>query len=108
VCATAGRHYLSIPRIRKTIDGLAMFRLNVLHWHITDSTSFPVKTDRHPELAAGAFAAGATYNTSELKDLVSYAKNRGVRIVPGMHRFSRETAATATVPSLVLLRLSVS
>ena len=34
----SGRHFLSIPRIKKTIDGLSMLRLNVLHWHITDST----------------------------------------------------------------------
>jgi len=81
----SGRHFLSIPRIKKTIDGLAMLRLNVLHWHITDSASFPVKTDRHPELATkgGAFAAAATYNNSELQDLVSFAKDRGVRIIPG-------------------------
>jgi hypothetical protein len=61
-----------------------MLRLNVLHWHLTDSGSFPVKTDGHPELATkgGAYAPSATYNTSELKSLVSYAKERGVRIIP--------------------------
>ena len=38
-----GRHFLSVSKIHHIINGMAMLKLNVLHWHITDSTAFPVK-----------------------------------------------------------------
>eukprot|EP00039_Didymoeca_costata_P008872 m.117984 g.117984 ORF g.117984 m.117984 type:complete len:562 (-) comp14267_c0_seq2:2181-3866(-) len=77
------RHYLPVSLIRHIIHGMSVFRLNVLHWHITDSTSFPVKSEKFPQLAEkGAFSETAIYNLTDLKNIVQYGKVRGVRIVP--------------------------
>ena len=55
---------------------------NVLHWHILDSSSFPVKSLKFPKLSAkGAYSSAATYSLDELRELVAFAKGRGVRIV---------------------------
>jgi len=67
---------------------------NVLHWHILDSSSFPVKSLKFPQLSAkGAYSPAATYSLDELRELVEFAKGRGVRIVveiemPGHGSFS--------------------
>eukprot|EP00040_Diaphanoeca_grandis_P007070 m.39610 g.39610 ORF g.39610 m.39610 type:complete len:671 (-) comp18249_c0_seq1:177-2189(-) len=78
-----GRHFLSLSLIRHAIDGLAALKMNVLHWHLLDSQSFPVASQAYPQLsAAGAFAAAATYTLDDLRSIVAYAKQRGVRVVP--------------------------
>lgn len=45
------RHYLPLPDIRRTLDGMAASKLNVLHWHATDTQSFPIVSPRVPQLA---------------------------------------------------------
>ena len=45
------RHYLPFSLILQTIDSMMYNKMNVLHWHITDEDSFPLKLDKHPELA---------------------------------------------------------
>ena len=58
-------------------------KLNILHWHITDTHSFPLHLENLPELAKyGAYSASKTYYKNEVQDLIQYAKIRGVRIIP--------------------------
>lgn len=45
------RHFLHLDTIKRTLDGMGHSKLNVLHWHATDSHSFPLKLPRIPELA---------------------------------------------------------
>ena len=78
-----GRHFLPLSLVRHAIDGLAATKMNVLHWHLLDSQSFPVASEAYPQLsAAGAFAAAATYTLDDLRGVVAYARQRGVRVVP--------------------------
>ena len=78
-----GRRYIPCETIKKIIDGLAMIKLNVLHWHISDSQSFPSSSQRFPGLAAqGAYHASAVYSMDAMRDIVQYARQRGVRVVP--------------------------
>lgn len=44
------RNFLSVEMIKKNIDGMALSKLNVLHWHITDSQSFPLESSRLPNM----------------------------------------------------------
>jgi len=57
--------------------------LNVFHWHITDTHSFPLELNSIPELAQyGAYSPEKRYSASDVKDLVEYARVRGVKVVP--------------------------
>jgi len=77
-----GRHYIKPARLYAILSAMAMLKLNVLHWHISDSTSFPVVSERFPALARAAFARSAIYTLADLRGVVAYAKARGIRIVP--------------------------
>lgn len=78
-----GRHFLPPELLRKLIDGLAATKMNVLHWHITDEESFPLRLRGFEDLAdMGAYARGAVYTEADVLALVEYAAERGVRIIP--------------------------
>ena len=79
----SARHFLPISAIKRTIDGMSYNKLNVLHWHLIDAQSFPIEVTGYPDLAdKGAYGMKYKYTHAEVIDLVSYAKARGIRIVP--------------------------
>lgn len=62
---------------------MAHSKLNVLHWHLTDDESFPLLTRRVPQLAIlGAYHPSAIYRPSDIRSIVQFATDRGIRIVP--------------------------
>ncbi|EFX61848.1 hypothetical protein DAPPUDRAFT_337961, partial [Daphnia pulex] len=77
------RNFVSVPVIKKIIDGMSYDKLNVFHWHLTDSQSFPFVSTREPRLALyGAYSSDQVYQPEDIKELVHYATVRGVKIVP--------------------------
>ena len=48
------RHFLPVPFIEQMVDLMSMNKLNVLHWHIVDSQSFPYVSDAYPNLRCGS------------------------------------------------------
>ena len=55
----------------------------MLHWHLVDAQAFPVRSDLYPELAEkGACDPLATHSKADLREMVAYAKSRGVRVMP--------------------------
>lgn len=77
------RNFISLPVIRKVIDGMAANKLNTFHWHITDSHSFPMQSTAFPQLTQyGAYSPEQVYSPRDILDLVEYARVRGVRVVP--------------------------
>lgn len=79
----SARHFLPVDFVEHIIDGMAVNKLNVLHWHIVDSCSFPYVSTRFPALSQkGAYDPRATYTAAQLSGLVAYAHDRGVRIMP--------------------------
>ncbi|UZJ56163.1 hypothetical protein CBS101457_005483 [Exobasidium rhododendri] len=79
------RNYLPVASIKKTIDVMETVKMNVLHWHITDGQSFPLKLETKGlgVLAGkGAYSNEMTYDKAIIADLVAYAASRGVNIVP--------------------------
>jgi hexosaminidase len=77
------RNFFSKESIKRTIDAMAMVKMNVFHWHITDSHSFPIVIRSHPELSKyGAYARSKIYTPEDVAEIVSYAKVRGVRVIP--------------------------
>ena len=63
--------------MKKIVDGLSYNKMNIFHWHITDTHSFPLKLKSVPELAQyGAYSQEKTYSASDVKELVEYARGR--------------------------------
>uniref|UniRef100_A0A182SF49 beta-N-acetylhexosaminidase n=1 Tax=Anopheles maculatus TaxID=74869 RepID=A0A182SF49_9DIPT len=77
------RNYIDLASLRRTIDGMAMVKLNVFHWHITDSQSFPLVIKSRPTLHTyGAYSRRNVYTAEDVRQLVQYALERGIRVIP--------------------------
>ena len=76
------RHWFEIKDIKRTIDALAMNKMNVLHFHVTDTQSWPLEVPSLPKLTEkGAYAKGLTYSVDDITGLYEYAIHRGVQII---------------------------
>ncbi len=75
------RHFIPLDQLRRTIDGLAAVKMNVLHLHLSDSEGFRVESRRFPRLT-GLGSDGMFYTQTEMRGLIIYARDRGLRIVP--------------------------
>jgi hexosaminidase len=71
------RHFIPLPDLLRTLDGMAVFKLNVLHLHLSDDQGFRFPSRNFPELASAAH-----YTREELAVLVQAAADRGIRVVP--------------------------
>ncbi|XP_058459598.1 chitooligosaccharidolytic beta-N-acetylglucosaminidase-like isoform X2 [Malaya genurostris] len=77
------RNYVDLKSIKRTIDALAMVKMNVFHWHITDSQSFPLVIKSQPLLHTyGAYSHKEIYSDENVADIVNYALARGIRVIP--------------------------
>ncbi|KAK0617931.1 glycoside hydrolase family 20 protein [Bombardia bombarda] len=75
------RSWFEVSDITRTIDGMAMNKLNVLHVHVTDSQSWPLEIPSMPEVARkGAYRPDLTYSPHEIDYIQRYGVNRGVSV----------------------------
>ena len=80
----SARHYLPVSALYKQIRGMRYNKMNVLHWHLSDLESFPFQSLSHPQLNKAAYGEGRyVYTQQEVKGIVNYAKEHGIRVVPG-------------------------
>jgi hexosaminidase len=78
-----GRHFYPVAFLKHIIEGMAMEKLSVLHWHITEILSFPLVVESVPELAdVSAFSTAERYSHANVADVVAHARNFGVRVIP--------------------------
>jgi hexosaminidase len=78
-----GRTYFPVADILRTIDAMAANKMNVFHWHITDSQSFPIVLPSEPSLAEkGAYGEDMRYTVEDVEHIVEFAMSRAVRVVP--------------------------
>lgn len=69
--------------VQDHLDAMAWSKMNVFHWHIVDDQSFPYESRQLPRLARfGAFSAQHTYSFEDVADIITYAKDRGIRVIP--------------------------
>jgi len=77
------RNFMSKKIIKEIISGMSYDKLNVFHWHITDTHSFPFYSRRVPQLTLlGAYSPHKVYTPEDIREIVDYAKLRGVRVLP--------------------------
>ena len=102
------RHFLPIDSIKKQIDWMSKYKLNVLHLHLTDDQLWTIEIRKYPKLTEvgavrkesnGSVHSGY-YTQEELKDLVKYAENRCVKILPEIEMPGHVMAALASYPFL--------
>ena len=81
VLIDAARHWIPPEVIKRNLDGMAMVKLNVLHWHLTDDQGFRMESHRFPRLHE-AGSDGLYYTQREISEIVEFARDRGIRVVP--------------------------
>lgn len=77
----SSRHFIPMDVLKRNIDGMAAVKLNVLHLHLSDDEGFRVESKTRPRLHTVS-SHGQYYKQSEIRNLVAYARDRGIRIVP--------------------------
>jgi hexosaminidase len=75
------RHFIPVSGVKRTLDGMAAVKLNVFHWHLSDDQGFRIESKRYP-LLQGQGSDGKYYTQAEVRDILAYARNRGIRVVP--------------------------
>ena len=77
------RNYFPVKDLLRTVEAMSMNKLNVFHWHVTDSQSFPLVLPSEPALAEkGAYASHMVYSPEDVKRVVEFGLDHGVRIIP--------------------------
>jgi hexosaminidase len=75
------RHFEPIPVIKRTLDGMAAVKLNVFHWHLSDDQGFRIQSLLFPKLTEMG-SDGQFYTQDQAREIVAYARARGIRVVP--------------------------
>jgi hexosaminidase len=75
------RRWQPVANIKRTLDGMAAVKMNVLHWHLSDDQGFRLESAKYPGLR-GKGSDGLFYTEAQVKDVIEYARARGIRVVP--------------------------
>ncbi|XP_062506570.1 uncharacterized protein LOC134183119 [Corticium candelabrum] len=75
------RHFEPIRAVKQVLDAMAYAKLNVLHWHVVDSQSFPLQSVKYPKLWDGAYTGQERFTIDDAKDVVEYARQRGIWVL---------------------------
>lgn len=102
------RHFMPIENVKKYIDVLSLFKINRLHWHLTDDQGWRIEIKKYPKLTEvgskriegeGTEHSGF-YTQEEIKEVVRYAADRFITVVPELELPGHEMAAIAAYPNL--------
>jgi hexosaminidase len=113
-----GRHFFPISFVKKYIDYLAAYKYNIFHWHLTEDQGWRIEIKKYPELTkVGGFRNGTIigrypgngsdnkpyggfYTQAEIKEVVQYAKDRYIDVIPEIEMPGHSSAAIAAYPWL--------
>ena len=94
-----GRHFIPLDVLKRNLDGMAAVKLNVFHWHLSENQGFRIESKRFPRLQ-GAGSDGLYYTQAEARELIAYARDRGIRVVPEFDMPGHSTAWFVGYPEL--------
>lgn len=111
------RHFFPVEEVKRYIDMMAVHKLNRLHWHLTDDQGWRVEIKRYPELTEigsvrkhtvirkewnnyDGIPYGGFYTQEQIRDVVQYAYDRGITVIPEIDLPGHMMAALATYPEL--------
>ncbi|HEY0080752.1 MAG TPA: family 20 glycosylhydrolase [Pyrinomonadaceae bacterium] len=75
------RHYQPMEVLKRNLDAMAAVKLNVLHWHLTEDQGFRIESKKFPKLHRMG-SDGLFYTQDEAREIIAYARERGIRVVP--------------------------
>ena len=113
-----GRHFFPVDFIKKYIDFIAMYKLNTFHWHLTEDQGWRIEIRHYPRLTSvGGFRNGTIigrypgkgndgirrggfYTQQQVKEIVKYASDRYITVIPEIELPGHSSAAIAAYPQL--------
>jgi len=102
------RHFFEKETILKYIDLLALYKMNVLHWHLTEDQGWRIAIDKYPKLESVASKRtgmdgseyGGIYSKADIREIVKYASENGIEVIPEIELPGHSQAAIAAYPKL--------
>src|SRR3989441_1125000 len=95
----SSRHFMHVDVLKRNLDGMSAVKLNVLHWHLSDNQGFRVESKRFPKLQ-GLGSDGLYYTQEEIRDVIAFARDRGIRVMPEFDMPGHTTAMFVGYPEL--------
>jgi hexosaminidase len=95
----SARHFIPLDVIRRNIDGMEAVKMNVFHWHLSENQGFRAESKKFPKLHELG-SDNLYYTQDEIRDLIAYARDRGIRVVPEFDMPGHSTAWFVGHPEL--------
>ena len=95
----SGRHFIPLDVLRRNIDGMEAVKMNVFHWHLSENQGFRVESKKFPKLQEKG-SDNFYYTQEEIRGLIGYARERGIRVVPEFDLPGHSTAWFVGYPEL--------
>ncbi|KAI8060395.1 glycoside hydrolase superfamily [Gilbertella persicaria] len=97
------RNFYPVKSLLHTIEAMTYNKMNVLHWHATDSQSWPLYFKSHPELSQkGAYSSKEVYTPSDVAKIIDFAQERGVRVILEIDMPAHTASIVASHPDYML------
>ncbi len=94
-----GRHFEPMDVLKRNLDAMAAVKLNVFHWHLTEDQGFRIESKLYPKLTEFG-SDGLFYTQDDARELVRYARDRGIRVVPEFEMPGHSAAWLVAYPEL--------
>ncbi len=95
----ACRHFMPLEVIYRNLDAMAAVKMNVLHWHLSEDQGFRVESKLYPKLHELG-SDGLYYTQAQIKDVLAYAAERGIRVIPEFDVPGHATSWLVAYPEL--------
>jgi hexosaminidase len=93
------RHFAPVEVVKRNLDGMEAVKMNVFHWHLSENQGFRVESHKYPKLQQEG-SDGQFYTQEEIRDVIGYARDRGIRVVPEFDMPGHSTAWFVGHPEL--------